>query len=169
MKNYNFSEHLHRYAVWTAARAVQRGLTSTKNIQVAIDNTDLNQFLDSNLVMSEVDFDIFHRLTANILIESLKDYNLTYGQAAKIIAIYLKTTVVIRTSGKGELSRIIHPPIDNILLTNINKDKPNLGLKNIRWTQLSEDKYFEVIDNMKSLNFDYLWEIEKYWNPSQKE
>ena len=69
MKNYNFSEHLHRYAVWTAARAVQRGLTSTKNIQVAIDNTDLNQFLDSNLVMSEVDFDIFHRLTANILIE----------------------------------------------------------------------------------------------------
>jgi len=169
MENYIFSEHLHRYAVWTVARAVQRGLTSTKNIQAAIEKTDLKQFLDSDLEMSEVDFDIFHRVTANKLIESLKDYELTYGQAAKIIAIYLKTAVIIRTSGKGELSRIIHHPIDNILLTNIHEDKPSLGLKNIKWTQLSEEEYFEVIIKIKSLNFYYLWKTEKYWKPSQKE
>lgn len=167
-KSYSFSEHLHRYAVWTAARAVQRGLTSTKNIQTAIEKTDLNKFLDFELEMSELNFDIFHRETANKLIESLKGYNLTYGQAAKIIAIYLKTAVIIRTSGKSDLARIIHPPIDNILLTNIDKEHKNLGLKNIKWTQLSEYEYFEVINDIKSLNLDYLWEIERYWKPSQK-
>jgi hypothetical protein len=27
---YNFAEHLHRYAVWTAARAAQRGFSISK-------------------------------------------------------------------------------------------------------------------------------------------
>jgi hypothetical protein len=169
MGKYNFSEHLHRYAVWTAARAVQCGLTSTKNIQAAIDKTGLNRFLDSDLVMSEVEFDKFHRETAKKLIEELKDFGLTYGQAAKIIAIYLKTSVIIRTSGKSELSKFIHPPIDHILLTNINNDHHELGLKGIKWTQLTETEYFDVIDKIRLLKFEYFWEVEQYWCPSQKE
>ncbi|MBK6447178.1 MAG: hypothetical protein IPF81_18330 [Bacteroidetes bacterium] len=39
--NYSFAEHVHRFAVWTAARAVQRNFTTTENIRKAIEQTEL--------------------------------------------------------------------------------------------------------------------------------
>jgi hypothetical protein len=41
MASYDFSEHIHRYAVWTAARAVQRGFAKTATIWSAIDTIGL--------------------------------------------------------------------------------------------------------------------------------
>ncbi len=166
---YSFSEHLHNYAVWTAARAVQRGYTTTKNIKAAIDKTELSFLANKGGIKTSEEFDNFHRKTANILIKQLADLVVptTYGRAAKIIAVYLKTSVVIRDRGKSHLSKIIHPPIDNILLTNLSKTNRGLGLSNIKWTQLSEKEYFELIKKLRTIQLDSFWKLEKYWTPIQ--
>ena len=165
--SYTFSNHLHNYSVWTAARAVQRGYTTTKNIKAAIEKTELSKFAEKSDIKSPSDFDHFHRQTSKILIQHLtnKGIHTTYGRAAKIIAVYLKTSIVIRDSGESVVAKIIHPPIDNILLSNLSKNNKKFGFSNIKWTQLSENEYFKLIDNLRTLHFDSFWKLEKYWTP----
>ena len=43
---YTFTKHIHNYACWTAARAVQRNFTNTQNIVKAIEATDLIRIED---------------------------------------------------------------------------------------------------------------------------
>ncbi len=168
--NYTFSDHLHNYSVWTAARAVQRGYTTTNNIKSAIDATELQDLSIRGENMSQKVFDNFHRQTANEIIQNIEEKGIktTYGRAAKIIAVYLKTAIIIRDSGESTLSKIIHPPIDNILLTNLSKSNKELGLSNIKWTQLNEKEYFELIEKLRTLNLNYFWELEEHWTPIQK-
>lgn len=168
--SYTFIDHLHNYSVWTAARAVQRGYTTTKNIKAAIDKTELSKLTEKGEIKTPSEFDDFHRKTSKILIEYLSNLGIptSYGRAAKIIAVYLKTSIVIRDSGESHLAKIIHPPIDNILLTNLSKKNRELGVSNIKWTQLSENEYFELIEKLRSLHFNSFWELEKFWSPIQK-
>lgn len=167
--SYSFADHLHNYSVWTSARAVQRGFTTTENIKSAIDNTQLRKLVEVGGVKTLVEFDNFHRSTAKIIIQHLTEMNIptSYGRAAKIIAVYLKTSVVIRDSGESILSKIIHPPIDNILLTNLAKENKGMGLENIKWTQLSEKEYFELMRKLQTIHHDSFWKLEKYWTPIQ--
>ncbi|MFC2093775.1 hypothetical protein ACFLSV_07730 [Bacteroidota bacterium] len=168
---YSFNDHLHNYAVWTAARAVQRGFTNTKNIKEAIEQSKLPTIINNKRLKTSKGFDSFHRQCCRDIINHLKKKNkvkASYGQAAKIVAIYIKTAVVIRNSGKGVLSKIAHPPIDYMLLTNINREHKNLKLDGIKWTQLTEKKYFELINKLRTLKFTNFWELEKYWTPVQK-
>jgi hypothetical protein len=172
---YTFTDHIHNFAVWTAARAVQRNFTNTGNIKSAIEKAELRLLIDSREIWTNEQFDIYHQGKANIIITSLKvggkalEIKATYGRAAKIIAIYIKTVAVIRYSGVGNLAKIAHPPIDRILLTKAHKDHQNLGLDKINWTQLSEIEYFDLIGKLRTLRFENFWEIEKYWSPLQNE
>lgn len=172
---YTFTEHLHNYAVWTAARAVSRNFTDTRNIKSAIEKTDLKGLIENKQDFSIDSFDIFHRKTANIIINYFKsvDNNLenkaTYGRAAKIIAIYIKTIAVVRDSGISNLAKIAHPPIDSILLTNASKVYKEFGLNKTKWTKLTEVEYFELINKFRTIQFDYFWELEQYWSPIQTE
>jgi hypothetical protein len=171
--NYTFTDHLHNYAVWTAARAVLRNFTDTKNIKSAIEKTDLKGLIDTKEDFTVDRFDRFHRETANQIINHLKSIDeklenkATYGRAAKIIAIYIKTIIVVRDSGLSNLAKIAHPPIDRILLTNASRVYKDFGLNKINWTQLSENKYFELIENLRTIEFDSFWELEQYWSPAQ--
>ena len=168
---YSFTDHIHNFAVWTAARAVQRNFTSTKNIRTAIESTSLKELIDMNEEISESQFDLFHRQTAKKIISSLASLKVkaSYGQVAKIIAIYIKTGVIIRNLGRGAISKVAHPPIDRILLKNLNKEYKMYEFKDLRWTQLNEDKYFTLIQELRKLDFEYFWKIEEYWNPVQNE
>ena len=166
--SYSFIDHIHNYSVWTAARASQRGFTTTKNIKLAIEKTGLKELISPKVQLTPMQFDRFHRKTANIIIDHLKEKGVTttYGRAAKIIAIYLKTAIVIRDSGESPLAKIIHPPIDSILLTNLHRKYDELGLSGIRWTKLTEEKYFDLIEKLRTLNFNYFWKLEQYWTPT---
>src|SRR5207237_4965917 len=110
--NYTFDEHKHRYAIWTAARAVQRSFTTTHNIAKAINATGLKCFSQSNEPITQNEYDTRHKQWSKIIIDVL---DCSYGRAAKIIAIYLKTAVVLPTSGTAN-SLVIHPPLDRFLL-----------------------------------------------------
>jgi hypothetical protein len=173
LKRYTFTEHLHNYAVWTAARAAQRGFTTTQNIKQAIEETQLQELAEGKLNINTIEaYDEFHKKTCNKLIEAFQKMELkkdikakaTFGRAAKIVAIYLKTAVVIRDSGKSQLSKIIHPPIDRILLTKLNKNHKQIKVEN--WTQLSKDEYDTLWEEIKALPIhkNGYWEIEVFWN-----
>lgn len=168
---YTIIDHIHNYAVWTAARSVQRNFTDTKTIKSAIDQTNLKTFIETKKELTKDQFDSFHQETARTIIYFLNSLGIqtSFGRAAKIIAIYLKTSVIIRDSGSSCISKIAHPPIDNILLTSLNKEYPSLGLKGIKWTQLKEEDYYELINKLRTLNLAYFWEIEKHWIPVQND
>lgn len=164
--SYTFENHLHNYACWTAARAVQRNFTNTQNIVKAIETTDLMR-IDELKISSAEEYDAFHRVCCNQIIKYFKsEFNIdaTYGRAAKIVAIYLKTSVIIRNSGEGTLATVIHPPIDRILLTNLDKEYKKLGFDNINWTALEEDPYFDLIVKLRTLKYEKFWELEEYWS-----
>jgi hypothetical protein len=166
MTEYSFSQHKHNYAVWTAARAVQRRFTSTAKIQKAINASDLQQFAESNDSITDADFEAFHRTCANQTIDALNAEGITnasYGRAAKIISIYLKTSVILPNLGKCKRSGIIHPPIDSILLNNLSEATNNKNIKSKPWTKLSESDYWALVAEIKAIPKLFNWTLEEYW------
>lgn len=162
---YNINDHRHRYACWTAARAVQRGYSvKTPEIIGAIENTNLNKKVSAlhRTPLTAVEFDDFHKEAANSLkIELEKHATTSYGRAAKIIAIYIKTAHILADHSSA-LSRVAHPPIDSILLK-------NLGIKNEKWTELEEARYFELIDEFRAkLGDQPFWKLEYAWSSDGK-
>src|SRR5664279_758146 len=102
MALYNFNQHRHNYAVWTAARAVQRNFTKTENIKVAVESSPLQSFAEDNLTYTAEGFEAFHRDCSHELINSFqKSWGIeaSYGRVAKIISIYLKTSVILTSQG----------------------------------------------------------------------
>jgi len=168
VESYTFTQHLHNYSVWTAARAAQRAFTSTKNIKSAIELSSLRAFAESESDITEGDFELFHRKCANEIVESLRPYTgnkSTYGRASKIIAIYLKTSVIIPNKGNCSRSKIIHPPIDGILLKNLSDWLAEPIRKTKPWTLLNEVQYWEMVSNIKSLCKSFDWTLETHWHP----
>lgn len=101
--------------------------------------------------------------------------NVTYGRLAKIIAVYLKATVIMAGFHDTIFARVIHPPVDSILLQTLSSclrdstaAKDHLKTwKAVRWTQLDEHHYFELIESLRSVlpRETPLWKLEQYWNP----
>ncbi|MBC7570047.1 MAG: hypothetical protein H7319_09975 [Spirosoma sp.] len=166
---YNFDQHLHNYSVWTAARAAQRGYASTLAIKTAIEKTELRHYAENGSLDRE-SFNIFHRRCANDLIYHLSieaGKDATYGRAAKIISIYLKTSVILTNKAGCERSQFIHPPIDRILLWNIAKHTRNREYRKLNWTQLSEARYWKLVDELSGVFGKFDWSLEEFWSPEQ--
>jgi len=163
--NYSFAEHVHRFAVWTAARAVQRNFTTTENIRKAIEQTELQNLFFRKDINSPEQFDKFHKETCDKLITEFRKQGMvpSYGRAAKIVAIYIKTVIVIPEKGKSKLSKIAHPPIDRILLHNLDSKYPELKLKSRNWTTLNKVEYFKLIKKFREDFGDCFWKIEVNW------
>ena len=162
--NYNIEEHRHRFAAWAAARAVQRGFTNTSNIISAIENTNLQEIVTNKSLWPKCndDFNKLHKIWCDKVISKLNNLGIktSYGRAAKIVAIYLKSTIVLSGNEKTKFGRIIHPPIDRILLSAL-KIKQN-------WTKLDKKSYFKLIKELESRNQNIaFWQIEEYWQPKK--
>ncbi len=161
MNNYNFNQHRHNFAVWTAARAVQRNFTSTENIAKAIEKSELRNFIESYKYISQTEFNDFHVKCAKKLIKSLQVQKCTYGIAAKIIAIYLKTAWILYS--KGQFCENIHPPLDRVLITNFIKCNNIKEYKYKPWTKLTQTDYWKLIEIIEKYNGSVDWKLERYW------
>lgn len=169
---YDHAEHLHRFACWTAAAAVRRAFAGNEVIAKVIEDVNLKQELSelNTEALSSESFDETHTKLANELIEVLKNRleseaakkMVTYGRAAKIIAIYIKTCYVI-PDPECALSRVAHPPIDRILLSQISKCHKIFDDKLPNWTQLDQDKYTALINELRHIEPDHFWKLERYW------
>ena len=164
--SYTFDEHRYNFAVWTAARAIQRGLNnaSSANISKLFKKLKIVDKIKPDSIENANDFDTFHKeFCKNLIVEANKlSLELSYGRASKLLAIFIKTYYVLPGNGKGNISKFAHPPIDNILLE---KSKKVHSIRPIpKWTLMGEDEYFTVINEFRKLNLDSFWMLEKYWN-----
>jgi hypothetical protein len=155
---YTIDEHKHIYAVWTAARAVQRSFTGATRVKIdkAINDSGLRE------PWPEVPYDDLHRRWARSIMQSL---NCSYGRAAKIIAVYLKTTVVM---AEGQMAEVVHPPIDGQLLLALSRDtqyakKDRPHWRTLAWTKLDETGYWSLIESLRRNGLEINWRLERYW------
>lgn len=166
-----YTEHLHRhnFSVWAAARAAQRGFTNVETLRYALEQCGIDNFI--NNPRQEVEFDALHKQWCNGICDYLNEKgvkNVSYGRAAKLVNVYLKSMLVLNDLS-GELAAFIHPPIDRILLKNIaknielEKEKKKI-INTTNWTQLEEDDYFELISILKAIVGNQpFWRIEEHW------
>lgn len=168
MHDYSFNEHRHRFALWTAARAVQRSFTTTERIANAIETTTLRQFAETAAFITPAEYDKQQSEWCTIIMDCFKPLECSYGRAAKMVAIYLKTSVILPAKGVTPLCDAIHPPIDSILLKNLIKYEKLRELTGSTWTTLSSAEYWNIADIIRtSLGF-FNWKLEAYWQPQQE-
>lgn len=174
---YSLEEHVHRYAVWTAARAASKSRLKNSEIEYLINASGLRADVEELRIFQELT-ETYYRswlrqkgeeivtLVAGKNWSDFKTKQFKFGLAAKIISIYIKTTEVLPTKGLSLLAQIAHPPIDSILLKNINKTH-KLKIKT-NWSTFTWLDYEEMIERL----FDIYpqppyWMVESEWNSSQ--
>ena len=172
---YDLFEHRHHFAVWAAARAAQRGLTSVSMLRAALEGTDIVRFvrLRASLRTGALAFDRHHRRWCSSILRYLHRHgleNAAYGHAAKLVAIYLKSMVVVGPEAGSRLASVIHPPIDRILLARVTS--PDFGAlrmarwRHTAWTSLDKRAYYSLVADLRALLPDHepFWKLEEYWN-----
>lgn len=166
---YSEYSHRHNFSIWAAARAAQRGFTNVEMLRNALERCGIDIYIKSPC--QKCDFDDSHKKWCNSICDYLNEKgvkNVTYGRAAKLVNVYLKSMVVLNDLS-GEEAGYIHPPLDRILLQNIARN-PGLEksakktIKKSNWTQLEEKGYFDLIAILKEINGNQpFWMIEEYW------
>ncbi len=180
---YSLEDHHHRFAAWAAARAAQRGLAGGSHalLVAAIEVCGVAEILrnraDLDPGWTAQKFDRAHTAWRRSIVDHLHRNGVksaTFGRAAKLIAIYLKSTVVLSGGHDTALGRVLHPPIDAVLLRVLAADDLNFSVENrrfwrsTRWTSLEEEGYRELIASFREEGLDQpaFWMIERYWTPN---
>lgn len=176
---YTIEEHRHRFAVWTAARAVSRGFVGTECVERAIRSCKIREYVEA-YDESPLTTDQYRDLHVEWC-RRIREYwarscgiprgKATYGRAAKVVAVYLKTVKVI-VDPWSPLSLVAHPPIDETLLVSVSnlevwdKKKKN-QLASTKWTKLKRKAYLDLVDDLRAaLPIDVpFWCIESCWQP----
>jgi hypothetical protein len=139
-------KYTHHFACWAAARAIHNrhnSGTKTQIIKSAIEYADLFQFVNNPKLLK--DYQNIHDNLVKKLNKKLS-WNLDekYGVISKIIAIYLKVTVIIPQSASKEILNNIYPPLDS---KNLHKIK---GFEKSNWTTLSKGQYKVAIKTLET-------------------
>jgi hypothetical protein len=175
MATYGLDEHRHRFSSWAAARAAQRGSTDVATLVDALAACGVVNFVrtcDLNSVDVEA-FDRLHGSWCRSIVRHLKSRGAkgaTFGRAAKLIAIYLKCTVVLGPGWRTKLAHVAHPPIDRILLSHL----PSVvgescdhkhRWASFTWTKLSQKRYARLIRDLRQCicGSEPFWKIEQFW------
>ena len=176
---YPLSEHRHRYACWCAARAATRGLAGATNraVRLALEGSSLPNILTGPTDVwpqTSEDFDSAHLGWCGAVLEGLHDHGVTgatFGRAAKIVAIYIKTLVVCGGHQESPLAAVAHPPVDRVLLQALacQQQFPVAARSRWRrtsWTALSEEEYVALIEDLREAGLDRggFWRAEWWWS-----
>ena len=121
---YSLSEHRHRFAVWAAARAAQRGFTTVENLCAALETTDIRHATSTSeaLELRSTTFESLHRGWCTAIASVLDGRGIagvSFGRAAKLVAVYLKAAVLMGEAANTPLGHLMHPPIDRTSLQNL--------------------------------------------------
>jgi hypothetical protein len=174
---YQIDEHRHRFSAWAAARATQRGFCDTRKLLRALEACKVREFIaEPNFGdIDETRFDSIHHDWCVEVVNSLKKAgvrNVTFGRAAKLIAIYLKSAVVLGPCTRTAFARVAHPPIDSILLGNLVKcpdvkSEHRPEWKKTKWTKLNGKQYKRLVAQLRQVDggTEPLWKLERFWTP----
>ena len=151
---YDINEHRHRFSVWAAAGAAQRGFSDVGTLREALEACGVVEFLATANFddIDAVSFDKLHRQWCTSVVDFLSQAdipNVTFGRAAKVLAIYLKSAIVLGPGVGTAFARVAHPPIDGILLRNLAssdvKSEHQRRWAKTKWTRLNHEQYYELI------------------------
>ena len=176
---YSLQEHLHQYAVWTAARAASISRFSNTEISGFIHAIELRKEVDQLANTQTLDRsyyrDWFTQITDKLLVLMNDDKvagdkfrNISFGVAAKVISIYIKTYHILPNKGEGALSALAYPPIDSILLANKELAR-EVSIRTTTWSKFEKADYFEVLDKLETHTTGHpFWKLEAYWSSAKK-
>lgn len=173
LDGYDLAEHAHVFALWAAARAIQRRAkgAKSKGLSKAFASAGLRaefQAADQSQ-WDAVSFDAEHKGWCERFQRSAAPaFVLSFGQAAKFIAIYLKVVLVLRVP-QSSFGKCVHPPIDGELL----KAVPEAHLAAVgldhssAWTKFDFESYSAAIAALRAWmpDLEEFWRIEAFWNP----
>ena len=173
--SYDLFERRHRFAVWAAARAAQRGFATVEDLRDALEATNLRQFVtdSSSLNIDAAAFEVQHRSWCRSIADNLSEKgvaNATFGRAAKLVAVYLKSMIVLGPHAGSALATIVHPPIDRILLQNLGmsaetQSEHKKAWLTASWTLLDEASYYSLLSQLRTVlgRSDPWWLLERHW------
>jgi hypothetical protein len=176
-KDYTIEEHIHRYGKWTAARAASSGRFSNLEISACIDQVRLRQRLE-RLKKQEISHKQYENWFIQIVSElqaclqsiantTTRKRNASFGIAAKVVSIYLKTAEILPSKGLSNVSEVAYPPIDSVLLIKLNR-KFKLELKSTAWSKFDKEDYTEVLQKLRKINLEIGgWQLEEWWDISK--
>jgi hypothetical protein len=177
-QTYSLFTHRHNFAAWAAGRASQRGFASVSILKAALEASEIALEIQdpSGWPASAEQFDAFHSRYCNKIADYLRRAglaNVFYGRAAKLLAVYIKSMVIVSDRSGSTFSDIVHPPVDRTLLQNLAQD-PQFSRqlraywRSVSWTRLSESEYFALIAGFRQSGLDKpaFWMIERYWDPT---
>ena len=187
---YTMQEHRFRFAGWCAATAASSSPCCRFTVRTGLKILQLsgvsNKFVDwASIPSTSTQFDILHDTTCKKIIETahLKEIefsgrnpNFTYGVAAKLLNCYLKPIYLIHEPPLQHRAEIaakqafIHPPIDRVLLQNLQNNKIHSfkNIKSISWSKFDREQYLIIIRKIREfVDTEPLWKIEKWWNGHQ--
>ena len=180
---YDLFQHRHNFAVWAAACAAQRGFqgATVGRLRDALEASDVIPYVRDHihLVIDDESYSERHRHWCKDIVRHLKRAgvpNPTFGRAAKLVAVYLKSMVIIGPAGDSPLACIAHPPIDRLLLQRV-ANIPDISrqarelFRTTNWTDLGVDEYYHLIQTIKDEvpDTDPFWRLEQHWNVTQEE
>lgn len=180
---YDLFVHRHNFAVWAAARAVQRGWQGAKVhvLRDALEASGVQRCLpDAEFLNTSCNrFEELHKIWCAAIVAALNARtveNVSYGRAAKLLAVYLKSMVITGGAAYSPIARCVHPPIDRRLLQSLAADsrhdaKSRAAWREINWTQLCESGYYQLAKQLRGLlplEIPF-WMLEEHWSPSDEE
>jgi hypothetical protein len=177
--DYDAFEHRHRFSAWAAARAAQRGFASVVVLRDALQGSGIVEFVrnPATLNCDATGFDAHHRRLCTKIISLLLRQvraEVSYGRAAKLVAVYLKSMFVLGPAGSSSVACVAHPPIDSILLRNLAASdkgtaKSRARWRTTRWTRLDRRAYFRLIGELRKIlpPGAPFWTLEQYWTVTE--
>lgn len=169
-----------QFGKWTAQSAM-RGW-SQDNVNSVLAVVDFARLFDTELgPISDREFTEWHdqeirKLTGReFRTQNDKIPKLNIGWAAKMLAIYLKTTCYLAGFGRDGLPAVIHPPIDNILIRNLTQAFGRLNdvppSYRFRIKDIDGAMYASIIKECRRVAAAQnppctLFEVESFWTPS---
>ncbi len=128
---YDMAEHRHRFSIWAAARAAQRGCRGcdTDTLRHALENSGIREFLKTANFhgLNEERFDKLHRQWCTSITNFLKAkrVDVRFGRAAKLVGVYLKSFAVL--GGGDGAAPLLDLPILPSIEASWNSQKKNLN------------------------------------------
>ena len=185
-------EITHEFGLWTSRNAMSGfarwwGRKRKKNLKLPklsmtladvrchLEAVDFDVLFDREQgAISLDDFFTWNHKAVNILLE--REPILKYGWAAKMIAVYLKTTCYLAGFGRDGLDEVVHPPLDNELRNALAKREwvtPGLKMElkkaaGISIVDIKAEVYLLIIvmciEAARELDCKLI-ELEQFWNP----
>lgn len=163
-------------------RSILRGKGRRFNVRSCVrwlEAVGLDESFNLDALPSPHQFNEMHRDLRKRLIEkamTISQFELSDGQAAKIINCYLKARFINAQTAHLDKVHSIHPPIDRLLLDELIRiadldgaQKQKLkAAKDRGWSALGADEYEAIIAVLQDLSDgEPLWSIERYWRGFQ--